>query len=122
MWPFTKRKSQQVPRYVEEAWEQLRKDHNGKVLDSLPTNADRARQCLTWCSEQRNRFYQGRNETIADMLLSQDLRYRHMTEAERRAVGDMKWGSSKQAKEIVGMEQMYARWASMYLSAVGKVD
>ncbi len=66
------------------------------------TNADKHRYCLKMAEHYRDRYYQGRAESIEGL-------------ARREAdIADQRWSRSALAKELISNEQMYSRWAVHY--------
>lgn len=93
---------------------ELSKLHIGLVLDSLPDDAARAAQCRKWQAAARNKFFQGQAETVSDILLSREERYQGMGVAARTVTGQRRWAGMTVAKEFIGEEEMFGRWAVMY--------
>jgi hypothetical protein len=92
-----------------------------EILDALPDNLARMRQCAVWQDKARADWYLGERAEIARILNSRDLRYRNMGPAERRVIGSRMWTLNPRNKDLAGAEQMYARWVSSY-SALAKAD
>lgn len=87
------------------------------LLAELPNDAARAAQCRRWAIELLNQFFQGQAETITDVLLSREMRYRGMSAAARRIVGVRRWSTSGMARDLMADSEMFARWAVMYGTA-----
>ena len=121
MWPFSRRtQNDTIDPAVVEAISALRsKGDKGAILNRCPNDVARRSLCLQWAGEARDAYYEGRRVAIEDMLLSKDRRYRHMSVEVRMKIGEMKWSKSLTCKEIVDLEQMYGRWASMYSGGPG---
>lgn len=121
MWPFNRRKNSPSAFTDDQlrALQALRaEDHKGVLLDRCRSDVGRRSLCLQWAGAARNAYYEGRRQSMADMILSTDRRYRHMDAATRAKIGELKWGKSLMAKELIGLEQMYSRWAVQYAGTV----
>ena len=119
MWPFSRRRKEFTTEQ-HAAMRQVRAEpHKGTLLDRCANDVDRRSLCLQWAGEARNAYYEGRRQSIEDMILSEDRRYRHMSMATREKIGEMKWSKSLMAKELQGLEQMYSRWAVQYAGGPG---
>jgi hypothetical protein len=92
----------------------LREEDKGQILNRLPDDAARYRACVRWAEEARDTFYRERRQTIAAIIMSRSIRYRQYSPEARAKIGDRVWGLSVRAKEIIGLEQMYGRWAAVY--------
>lgn len=120
MWPFSRRQTGTLSLAIQEAYSEVKhKPDKGQILNACTTDVDRRSFCLQWAGEARDAYYQGRRESIQDLLLSRDPRYKYMDAETRMRIGEMKWGKSLQAKEIIGLEQMYSRWAIQYAGGPG---
>lgn len=97
-----------------------REQDKGQRLNACKTDVDRRSLCLQWAGEMRDAYYQGRRESMEDMLRSKDRRYRYMSAETRMKIGEIKWSKSMQAKDLVGLEQMYSRWAVQYAGGPGE--
>lgn len=93
-------------------------EDKGAILDKAPNDAHRYHLCVQWAEQARNDFYAGRRETIAAVVASRDGKYRQYPAEVRVAIGEQIWAKSAKAKDFIGLEQMYARWAVMYSSQV----
>lgn len=112
MWPFTRKPNYELLDMQAEA---IRQDiDKGQLLSHADNDTERYRMCIRWAEEARDNFYAGRRETIARVVASRDLRYRQYGRDVRVSIGERLWGNSVKAREYVGLEQMYARWASQY--------
>lgn len=92
----------------------LRQEDKGQILDRLPNDEARYRMCVRWAEEARNKFYGERRLTIARIITSRSIQFRPYSGAAREKIGERIWGESLRAKELIGLEQMYGRWASVY--------
>lgn len=92
----------------------LEDEDKGAALNRAADDAERYRLCIRWAEQARDDFYAGRRETIAAVVSSRNRKYRHYPYDVRVSIGERVWGNSLKAKEFVGLEQMYARWASQY--------
>lgn len=113
LWRRKQKAAEAVARALAAA-DALAAQDKGMKLNACADDDARYRLCVLWAEQARDSYYQGLRETIADMLLSTDRRYKHMPAEVRTAIGERKWGASLKAKEIIGLEQMYSRWASQY--------
>lgn len=122
MWPFSMRaKHEEYDQKVIDALDRLAEERDkGQQLNACRNHVERRSLCLQWAGQMRDAFYQGRRESMQDMLLSKDRRYRHMSPETRMKIGQMKWGKSMQAKELADLEQMYSRWAVQYAGGPGE--
>lgn len=84
------------------------------VLRGLPDDAARARYCLDQAAGCRDRYQQGKRETITDVLLSDSLQYAGMVASARVAAAKIRWSTSQTARQIVNDEVLFSRWAVMY--------
>lgn len=89
-------------------------EDKGAKLNWCQTDDQRYRLCVLWAEQARDGYYQGLRESVADMMLSNDLRYKYVSIEVRRSIGERKWSISFKAQELIGLEQMYSRWASQY--------
>jgi hypothetical protein len=81
--------------------------HKGEELRAAGSNLAKARLAQAWQEKARDAWYAGLEKAIRDGAR------RGQEEANART----EWGKSYRAKELAGLEQMYARWASLYYSA-----
>jgi len=122
MWPFSRRQDDgraDLLARIEAAKEIERQVDRGQRLRQCANDVERRSLCLQWAGEERDKWYAGRRQTIIDMIMSEDRRYKHMGPETRAKIGEMKWGKSLQAKELAGTEQMYSRWAVQYAGGPG---
>lgn len=121
MWPFRRKwQYDQYDQAVLDALDRLAEEKDkGQQLNACANDVERRSLCLQWAGQMRDAYYQGRRESIQDMLLSKEYRYRHMSPAVRMKIGEIKWSKSLRAKELIGMEQMYSRWAIQYAGGPG---
>jgi hypothetical protein len=100
----------------------MNKLHFGEILDLLPDNQARALRCLQEAEKCRNGFFYGKQNTIDEMMSLPTrilrIRYGNYSKEARRKIAMKLWTSSTIAKELIGDEQMFARWAVMYASMV----
>lgn len=113
-WPWSRSRDASTGIRVDAALRELRKDDKGQMLNRCVDDDARYRMCVRWAEQSRDGYYQGLRESISDMLLSNDRRYRHMSVEVRTIIGERKWVCSLKAKGLIGLEQMYSRWASQY--------
>lgn len=92
----------------------LQQEDKGAILNRAANDDERYRLCVGWAERARDDFYAGRRATIAAVVASRDRKYRHYDYAVRAAIGERRWAISVQAKDLIGLEQMYSRWASQY--------
>lgn len=92
----------------------LADEDKGAILNRAANNEERYKLCVKWAEQARDDFYAGRRETIAAVVSSRNRKYRHYPYAVRVSIGERIWGNSLKAKEFVGLEQMYSRWAAQY--------
>lgn len=112
MWPWQRRA------YLEDLYQAasmaIRVEDKGGKLNRCRNDDERYRLCVQWAEEARDGYYQGMRESVSDMMLSKDRRYKYMSVEARRKIGERKWSTCFKAKELIGIEQMYSRWASQY--------
>jgi hypothetical protein len=122
MWPFKSNRLKAIE-YDERVLDELDKlaneRHKGQLLDDCANDVERRSLCLQWAGQARNAWFQGRRESIQDMLMSKDRRYKYMSVETRKKIGEIKWSKSIQAKELASVEQMYSRWAVQYAGGPG---
>jgi len=89
-------------------------------LDALPDDRSRAQHCRAKVEAYRNRYFAGRAGEIAYVrrrAAAGDHRFAGMSDRDLEITGKLRWGSSGRADEIRGLEQMWGRWAAMYVEA-----
>lgn len=109
-----RRRKSDISERMSAAYEALHVDDKGRKLNWCQNDEQRYRLCVLWAEQARDGYYQGMRESVSDMMLSEDRRYRHCDVEVRRSIGERKWSTSLKAKELIGLEQMYVRWASQY--------
>lgn len=74
--------------------------HKGEELDAIKHPYNKGVQCLKWAEACRDRWY----EEKLDAGL------------HRGVNGEFEWSKSVMARDLVGLEQMYHRWATTYFA------
>lgn len=71
--------------------------HKGEELNAIKHPYEKAMQCLRWAEEMRDAWYEGKIASGGG-----DAYYM--------------WKNSIEAKDFIGLEQMYSRWAAVYFA------
>lgn len=96
------------------AWYQSRTA--AEELERLPTHWRRAEYCYAKMHKLRKAYYQKQREHEALAMISGDNTLKGQSDEARKLVGRQRWGSSLEAQEMIGLEQMWSRWASLECS------
>lgn len=81
-------------------------------LYRLPNDGARALWCKKKSTECRNLYFQGQAEMTERVMTGR--RWRNYDYEAKQAIARTLWSSSQLAKQIIGDEQMFCRWSSMY--------
>lgn len=95
--------------------------NTGQILDSLPNDQERADWCTKRAGEARNKYLQGKQESIDYVVGYKGWRWRRFNRAERESIGVERWRTHVVAVGLANDEQMFTRWANMYALRAIKV-
>jgi hypothetical protein len=89
---------------------------SAEELERLPTHWRRAEYCYDKMHKLRSKFYQKQREYEALAVMAQDHTVKGQPVEARRLIGRQRWSATEEAKEMIGLEQMWSRWASLECS------
>jgi len=90
----------------------------GEEIDALASDYQRAQHCRARAEFYRNEWFMGREvevESVKSLAAAGDRRFRKRSLAELESIGRSRWRMRVAAQDLIAMEQMYTRWAMMYL-------
>lgn len=87
--------------------------HPGEELDAMSTHRERAKFCYAKVKSLRNRYYERMAHYQQMAVESVDNTVRRESVAVRKQIGASRWGGTVEAKDLIGQEQMWTRWAML---------
>lgn len=89
---------------------------SAEELERLPTHWRRAEYCYDKMHKLRTKYYQKQREYEALAVVSNDHTVKGQSVEARRLIGRQRWSNTVEAQEMIGLEQMWSRWASLECS------
>lgn len=88
-----------------------------ETLAKMSNDWQRYQFCRMKVDGYRNAWFRGQRNSVLQVLRSTEEQYDHMSAERRVSTGESRWSKSLESKDLAGAEQMYARWAMLYLAA-----
>ncbi len=91
----------------------------GEEIDALESDYQRAQHCRAKAEFYRNEWFHGREveiECVRVLAAAGDRRFRRKTPLDLEMIGKSRWRLRVAAQDLIALEQMYTRWAMMYLA------
>jgi len=85
--------------------------HKGTELDSLPDHRARAAFCYDQMRKYRNKYWDMQARFVQKAYA--DPRLAGEPKSVQKSIGEQRWSNEEQAKTMIGLEQMWCRWASL---------
>jgi hypothetical protein len=88
-----------------------------QILAGLDNDYQRFQYCHMKAEMARADWYSGQTASVLSVLGSREEQYGNMDGATRVMTGNTNWSLSRESKDLAGLDQMYTRWAQLYLAS-----
>jgi hypothetical protein len=89
-----------------------RKPHKYDELDQIHSAYEKGLRCQEWAEECRRKWYEGKDKAAAGDAWVSGQAHSNSDSFSR----EYDWKKSTVAQDLVGLEQMYTRWAQCYFA------